>query len=228
LQQNKSALKHLWRTVANREYRIGFTATALLSVGGFMMMPFGSAFAVNNLGITQAQLPMLFMVSGVTSLFIMPIIGRLSDRVDKFRIFTIASVWLATVAVIYTNLSVTPLWLVMIFNILMMMGIMSRMVPSTALTSAVPDMPDRGAFMSVNSSLQQIAGGIAAAVAGGIVVQRTTSSPLENYNIIGYLMVVITIITIYLIHRVSVLVKRKLATKPSQSQEREMVAEGMV
>lgn len=224
LQQNRSALRHLWRTVANRDYRIGFTATALLSVGGFMMMPFGSAFAVNNLGVTQQQLPMLFMVSGVTSLLIMPFIGRLSDQIDKFKLFTIASVWLMTVAVIYTNLSVSPLWLVMIFNILMMMGIMSRMVPSGALTSAVPDMPDRGAFMSVNSSLQQIAGGIAAAVAGMIVVQKTTSSPLENYNVIGYLMVIISILTIYLLQRVSALVKRKMVTKPPPSQEKQMIA----
>jgi hypothetical protein len=43
----------------------------------------------------------------------------------------------------------------------MMMGIMSRMIPSSALTSAIPEMADRGAFMSINASLQQIAGGIA-------------------------------------------------------------------
>ena len=68
VQRDKSALQHLMHTVAKKNYRIGFTATALLSVGGFMMMPFGSAFAVNNLGITQHQLPLIFMVSGLGSL----------------------------------------------------------------------------------------------------------------------------------------------------------------
>ncbi len=51
LKQERSAFKHLLHTVAQRNYRIGFTATALLSIGGFMMMPFGTAFAVNNLRI---------------------------------------------------------------------------------------------------------------------------------------------------------------------------------
>lgn len=224
LQKNESALKHLWHTVSNRDYRIGFTATALLSIGGFMMMPFGSAFAINNLGITAQQLPMLFMVAGVSSLVIMPFIGRLSDRIDKFNLFTMASVWMMVVVILYTNLSVTPLWLVMIFNVLMMIGIMSRMIPSSALNSAVPDAPDRGAFMSVNSSLQSIAGGIAAAVGGMIVVQKTTSSPLENYNIVGYVVVFISIISIYLVYRVSGMVKRKAANnKMIQTKESEPV-----
>lgn len=213
LQQDKSALLHLWHTVAKRNYRIGFTATALLSIGGFMMMPFGSAFAINNLQITQQQLPLLFMVSGVSSLIIMPLVGRLSDRIDKFTLFMIASVWMMVAVILYTNLSVTPFWLVIIFNIILMIGIMSRMIPSSALNSAVPDMPDRGAFMSVNSSLQQIAGGVAAAVGGMIVVQRTTSSPLEHYNIVGYTVVAISLLSIFLMYRVSVVVKNKAASK---------------
>ena len=53
-----------------------------------------------------------------------------------------------------------------------MAGVMSRMIPSSALITGIPAMPDRGAFMSINSSLQQIAGGIAAAFAGMIVLQK--------------------------------------------------------
>lgn len=212
-QHDRSAFKHLYKTVAKRNYRIGFTATALLSVGGFMMMPFGSAFAINNLRISPHQLPLLFMVSGVASLIIMPLIGKLSDKVDKYKIFVIASVFMMIVVVAYTNLSAEPLWFVMIFNVLMMGGIFSRMIPATALTTAIPDMEDRGAFMSINASLQQIAGGIAAAVAGSIVVQKTKFSPLENYSVLGYLTVLISCIAIFLLYRVSVMVKKK-NTKP--------------
>lgn len=225
LQQNQSAFAHLWQAVARRDYRIGFTATALLSIGGFMMMPFGSAFAINNLGITQQQLPMLFMVSGLSSLIIMPLIGRLSDRIDKFKIFMVASIWMIIMVLLYTNLSITPLWLVMIFNVLMMTGIMSRMIPSGALSSAIPDPKDRGAYMGINASLQQIAGGIAAAVAGVIVVQQTTSSPLEHYNTVGYVVAIISFISIYLIYRVSVLVKSKMVNKPEMPQESGVVVQ---
>ena len=209
VQRTSSAISHLWHTVAKRDYRIGFTATALLSIGGFMMMPFGSAFAINNLGITNEQLPTLFMVSGIGSLLIMPMIGRLSDKIDKFRIFAVASVWMMITVVLYTHLGTTPLWLVMVFNVLMMIGIMSRMIPSSALTSAIPDMRDRGAFMSVNASLQQIAGGVAAAVSGIVVTQQSNGSPLQHYDTVGYIVVVISIISILLMWRVSRLTKKR-------------------
>lgn len=219
VQRDKSAFQHLWHTIAKSNYRVGFTATALLSIGGFMMMPFGSAFAINNLGLTNEELPMLFMVSGVSSLVIMPLIGKLSDKIDKFKIFAIASIWMTVMCVLYTNLSVTPLWLVMIFNILMMMGIMSRMIPSSALTSAIPDLQDRGAFMSINSSLQQIAGGVAAAVAGVIVTQKGKGAPLEHYNVVGYVIVVISFLSIFLMSRVNNLAKKKATTEKDPIEE---------
>jgi predicted MFS family arabinose efflux permease len=209
VQRDRSALMHLYHALLNKNHRVAFTATALLSIGGFMMMPFGSAFAINNLKITYTQLPLLFMVSGISSLLIMPLIGRLSDRISKFKIFAVASIWMMIMCVVYTNLGVTSFWIVIVFNILMMMGVMSRMVPSSALTSAIPTLENRGAFMSINSSLQQIAGGVAAAVAGMIVVQENKTSPLENYNVVGYVIVVISLISIWLMYRVSKIIAVK-------------------
>jgi len=185
-----------------------------MSLGGFMMMPWGSAFAVNNLGVTYEQLPILFMVGGVSSLFIMPMVGKLSDQFDKFKIFTIAAIWMMIVVVVYTNLGHVPFWFIILMNIVMMIGIMSRMVPAMALTSALPQMQDRGAFMSINSSLQQIAGGIAAAIGGMIVVQPTKTSPLQHYDTLGYLIVGIITVNIIMVYRVSEIIKgRKLAAK---------------
>lgn len=209
LQQDKSAFKHLWHTLRKRDYRIGFMAMAMLSIGGFMMFPFGSAFAVNNIGVSAEQLPQLFFVSGVSSLVIMPVIGKLSDTVSKLKIFTVACLWMIIMVLVYTNMGISEFWLVVVLNILMMMGIMSRMIPATALVSGVPDMADRGAFMSVNASMQQIAGGVAAVVAGLIVVQEHKSAPLKHYDIVGYLVVAITLLSIYVMYRVSKIVKAK-------------------
>jgi predicted MFS family arabinose efflux permease len=225
VQQDKNAFTHLWHTIIKRDYRIGFSATALLSIGGFMMMPFGSVFAINNLHITNAQLPMLFMVSGISSLIIMPLIGKLSDRIDKFKIFAVASVWMMIMCVVYTNLSVTPLWEVIVFNVLMMMGIMSRMIPSSAMISAVPELRDRGAFMSINSSLQQIAGGIAAAVAGMIVVQKDKFSPIEHYNTVGYVIIVIGCLGVFFVYRVSKIFTGKLKATHVVQKEGVLVSE---
>jgi predicted MFS family arabinose efflux permease len=37
-QHDKNALEHLWHTIRKKNYRIGFLATAMLSLGGFMLM----------------------------------------------------------------------------------------------------------------------------------------------------------------------------------------------
>jgi predicted MFS family arabinose efflux permease len=92
-------------------------------------------------------------------------------------------------------------------NVLMMTAIMSRVVPAMALVSALPKMQDRGAFMSINSSLQQIAGGAAAWLGGKIVVQQTKTSPLQHYNTLGYVIVAVLIANIIQVIRVSNLVK---------------------
>jgi predicted MFS family arabinose efflux permease len=174
-----------------------------MSLGGFMMMPWGSAFAINNLQVTPHQLPILFMVSGVAALIVMPVVGRLSDTIDKLKIFTLATLWTIVMVVVYTNLVPIPFWLLLILNVAFMGGILSRMVPAMALLSALPEMRDRGAFMSVNSSLQQMAGGFAAVIGGMIVVQKDNFSPLEHYNTLGYIIVVLSLLSIYLVNKVN-------------------------
>lgn len=207
----RKVLMHLWKTLSFGQYRAGFFCTALLSLGGFMMMPWGSAFAINNLLVSTEQLPVLFMVGGVSSLIIMPLIGKFSDKIDKFKLFTFASLWMIVIVVVYTNLTPVPFGIVLLVNVVMMVGIMSRMVPSMALVSALPKMHDRGAFMSINSSLQQIAGGIAAAIGGMIVVQHDKFAPLEHYDTLGYVIVGITFVSIYMIYYISEIVKRNSA-----------------
>lgn len=209
LQSDKNALQHLWHTVRKRNYRIGFLATAMLSMGGFMLMPFTTAFIVNNVGVSQHQLPLIFLFTGLSTFIVMPLIGRMSDKIDKFRLFTVGTLIAAVMVVVYTNLVPVPLWVVIVINMILFMGIMSRMVPATALNSAIPEMYDRGAYMSINSSLQQMSGGLAAIFAGFVVVQPTKTSPIQNFDLLGYLMVAIFVWCLYLVYRVSQMIKEK-------------------
>lgn len=204
----QNAIAHLWQTLTLRKYRIGFLATAFLSLGSFMMLPWGSAYVINNLKITAQELPFIYMASGICTLTIMPIVGKLSDRFDKFHLFTIASIILIIVIIIYANLGLVSFWVVLVMNLGLQVGFMSRMVPSIALTSALPQKMDRGAFMGINASLQQIAGGIAAAVGGMIVVQNDKFSPLEHYDSLVYVVVLLSIISVFLLLRVSRIIKK--------------------
>lgn len=189
---------HLMATVRRGVYQRGFLTTSLLSLGGFMMMPYATIFAVNNLHVHEDQLPILFMVSGVVSLLFMPLIGKMSDKIDKLKLFGIGSIWLIVFCVIYTNLSAIPFFIVLILNTCITIGVLCRMVPSMALLSAVPDLSDRGAYMSVQSSLQQISGGIAATVAGLVVFQKAPTAPLEHYDIVGYVVAVCVVLSMFL------------------------------
>jgi len=198
-------------------------ARPLLSIGGFMMMPYGTIFAVNNIGVSHEQLPFLFMTSGITALVVMPIVGKLSDQWSKIKLFSLASLLMVLVCVVYTNLSNLPFYLVLIVNILMMTSIMSRMVPSTTLISAIPEAQDRGAFMSINSSLQQMSGGFAAIIAGLIVTQANENAPLEHYNIVGYVVSIIVLITIFMLMKI----QKVVIKKPSLHQEEPAVTESL-
>jgi multidrug resistance protein len=204
----ESAIAHFWETVSNSYYRSGFLATALLSLGGFLLIPWASAFAINNLSVTKPQLPVLFMITGICSIIVMPIIGKVSDKVDKFKIFAIASVCAIAMIIIYTNLTKAPFWQIALLNASMMVCVLSRVIPATALTTALPDIHDRGAYMSISSSLQQIAGGFAAGIGGLIIVQHDKLQPIANYNILGYLSATILVASILAILRVNVRVTR--------------------
>jgi len=178
-------LAHLLRTASQRRYLWAFGATALLSTGGFLMMPYSSTFLVHNVGIDEKVLPIVFVVAGFVGLFMGPLIGRLSDRIGKFRMFITGSILATLLVPVFSSLSITPLWEVLILNSLLYTAVFSRMIPSQALISAVPDPKDRGAFMSINSSVQQLGGGIAS-VLGGWIIAQNAAGKLLHYNLLGW------------------------------------------
>ena len=196
--------EHLKVTLSHLHYRKAFLTTTLLAVGGFMMMPFSTAFLVDNIAVSEAQLPLVFMFTGMASIVVLPMVGRISDSVGKFRVFAFGTILASIMVVVFTHLHVSPLWEVILVNIILFTGILSRMVPATTLMTAVPDVVDRGAFMSISSSLQQISGGVASILAGAIVIQQTSNGPLQHYDFLGYVCIatmILCVVFLYGIHR---------------------------
>lgn len=216
VKNDRNAFVHLLKTVSKPAYLRAFAATIMLATGGFMLMPFGSTFTVNNLGIPMEKLPLLYLVTGVCSIIAGPLVGRLSDSIGKYRVFVLGTVLAGVMVLVLCNLGITPIWAVMMVNVLLFVGISARMISVSALISAVPDLNDRGAFMSIYSSLQQFAGGISSALAGLIVVQ-TSSGKLERYGLLGDVVVAAMIITLALMYSVHKMVQAK--TKSAQGRE---------
>jgi predicted MFS family arabinose efflux permease len=197
-----SAIHHLKTTINNPHYLFAFGATALLSIGGFLMMPFGSAFTVHNLGINVTKLPLLYLITGLAAIVTGPMVGRLCDRFGKFPIFILGSAISIGTVLVYTHLGTSPFWLVVLVNVILFVGIFSRMIPAQALMSAIPAPSSRGSFMSISSSLQQIAGGFASILAGLIVVQ-TSEGFLEHFDTLGYVMVSTTLISLAMMYGIN-------------------------
>jgi predicted MFS family arabinose efflux permease len=200
--QRDNPIRHLLKTLKNKDYRIAYLATAFMSLGGYLMMPWGSAYSVNNIGVLQRDLPLLFMVVGIATFIVMPLVGSISDRFNKFQVFAFASIQMVIAVLIYTNLPKVNLMTLIAVNIFMMTGIMARMVPSQALNASIPGIADRGAFMSINSSLQQLSGGLAALLGGVIVLQKNEFSPLERFDLLGWVVVGVILLNIYFTRRV--------------------------
>lgn len=209
-QTTRSPLVHLFKTVKQWRYIQVFMATTLLATGGFMLMPFASAFSVNNLKISLDQLPWVYLGTGASSLLLGPLIGKLSDKIGKYRIFCLGSVLAMVIVIVYCNLGPSSLVFVIAINIVLFAAIMMRMISSQALASAMPDLQDRGAFMAVNHSVAQFAGGVAATVAGMIVLQ-TPMGPLRHYDVLGYVVALAMAVAIGLMYPIHKMVMRKSA-----------------
>jgi predicted MFS family arabinose efflux permease len=218
---DRSPLHHLMHTLSNRLYLQGFGTTGLLTVGGFMLMPFMSVFMVHNIGLPVEKLPLVYVITGAFSIVSGPLIGRASDALGKFKVFAFGCAVTIVMVVIYTHLHFIPLWALVVVIVLLQIGIFSRMISASALMSALPRPADRGSYMSISSSLQQVSGGIAAVVAGLIVVQ-TPAGLLAHFDTLGYVLVCTTLISLGLMY----LIDRKIrGMRPAPTAATQAVAQ---
>jgi predicted MFS family arabinose efflux permease len=176
LKQDKTAFRHLIATVAQTRYTTAFLVTTLLATGGYMLMPFGSAYTVHNLGIDIVHLPTIYLVSGLFSIFIGPLVGRFSDTFGKFPTFAFGSAMSIVMVLIYTHLGQVSLTVAILVNVLLFVGIFSRMIPSQALISAIPEAAQRGSFSAIGASLQQLSGGLGSVLAAALIAQNADGS----------------------------------------------------
>ena len=206
LKQAENPWKHLKGTVFEPQFAIAFVTTALLATGGYMLMPFGSLYTVNNLGISLTDLPTIYLASGFFTIFTGPLIGRASDAFGHLKIFAFGCVVTIVMVLVYTHLGHVSLVTVIIVTVLMFVGIFSRMIPSRALMSAIPEPTKRGSFNAISASLQQISGGVASVIAGATVTQGANGN-LQHFDHLGYIVVGTTLLSLALMYFIDRAVK---------------------
>jgi predicted MFS family arabinose efflux permease len=203
LKQERSPFMHLIHTLSDPRYRLAFILTMLLPTGGYMLMPFGTAYMVNNLGVSFTALPTIYLITGLFTVFVGPLVGKASDSFGKFNTFLFGTTLTIIMVAIWTNLPTAGLVTVIIVNVLMFTGIFSRMIPSQALMSAIPEPTKRGAFNSVGASLQQLAGGISSAAAGALIIAEP-GGKLGHFNELGFAVMGVALVSatlMYFVHK---------------------------
>jgi len=201
LHAEHSAFRHLLHTVTAPRYLLSFISVLFLATGGFVLMPFSSAFTVNNLGISLDSLPVIYLVTGIAVIFIGPLVGKAADAIGRLPVFFIGTSVFIVMVLIYTHLGPTTLTVVTIINVVLFVGIFSRMIPFQALMTQVPAATQRGSFNAINASISQLAGGVASLVAGHIVVQGADGK-LQHYDLAGYVVIATALIVTFLMWRI--------------------------
>ena len=186
--QEHSAFDHLRHTVTEPRYLLSFVSVLFLATGGFMLMPFSSAFTVNNLGISLDSLPIVYLVTGISTIFVGPLVGKAADAFGKLRVFYTGTAVMIVTVLTYTHLGESTLTFVTVINVVLFIGIFSRMIPFQALMSQVPAPTQRGSFNAINASVSQLAGGLASLLAGHIV-QQGADGRIHHYDVAGYVVV---------------------------------------
>lgn len=117
-----------------------------------------------------------------------------------------------------------PLWTLITVSALLQVGIFSRIISSSALMSGLPKPSDRGAYMSISSSLQQMSGGLAAML-GGMVVVQTGDGRLLHFDVLGDILVFTTLASFVLMYFVNRQVMGAAAAASSQALENKVSQE---
>ncbi|MDP4826078.1 MAG: MFS transporter [Flavobacteriales bacterium] len=182
----------------SKNQQLALLFVLMLVIGHFSIIPFITPYMINNVGLTQDQIPFIYLIGGACTVISSPLIGRMVDRFGRKRMFTImASISMVPVLLI-TNLWPVSLWVVFTITGSFFIAVSGRMIPANTLITAVVRPENRGGFMSLNSSFTSLATGIASMIGGSIVVQAGPGEPLEGYMWVGVIGVGFTMVTVVL------------------------------
>jgi predicted MFS family arabinose efflux permease len=183
--------------LSHADHRKAFLFMAVLTFTGFLIFPNLANYMVWNVGLTEPQLPLIYLAGGLCTVFSMNWIGRWADRAGKLRVFTHMSLLAPIPIVLLTNLPRVPLIPAIATSTLLMICMSGRMVPAMAMMTASIEARYRGGFMSINSSVQQFACGVAAYLSGRMLGQTSTGE-LTHFPWIGLISVGCALSCIYL------------------------------
>ncbi len=163
---------------ANPLVRTSYVMTALVMMGGFVLIPNISAYVQFNLGYPRERLGLLYLSGGAVSFFATRAAGALVDRAGAVLTGSLGVV--AIVIVTWFGfahyLPGTP---VIAIFIGFMLANSFRNVTYNTLTTRVPALRERARFLSLQSAIQHMSAALGAFLSSRLLTESA------NGNLIG-------------------------------------------
>ncbi len=198
--QPASVWRGIAQVLADANHQRAFGFSALLMFTGFTMLPYITLYMQGNVGLTADQIPYLYLAGGVATLFTARLIGRLTDRLGKQRMFTVLALAVTAPMLALTLLPPWPLWAVLVVSTLLFICMSGRMIPGMALITGASAPGLRGTFMAFNAAVQSAAMGIASFV-GGLIIGRDAAGHMTHYWVSALVGAVASLLAIWMVRR---------------------------
>lgn len=180
-----------------------FAFIALQMMAGFSVIPYLALYMTANIGLPESFITVIYLCGGAATFFSARLIGRMADKYGKSRMFKWVALASFIPVLIATHLGPVPWWAALLNSTVFFVLVSGRMIPGMAMISAAAEPHVRGTFMSLISSVQMLASGLASLVAG-VIITRSSGGQLEHYNIVGYLAVASGFAAIWIMQKLKV------------------------
>ena len=170
---------------------------AALVMGHFAIIPLLAPYLVANVGLPENKLFLVYMVGGICSALTAPLCGRLADKFGRLRVFAILIAVACVVTLWIATSGPLPVWAVLISAGLFFTFASGRFIPAQAILSLAVPSQRRGSFMSLTSCTRDLTSGITSSI-GGLIVTKSATGQLVNYDKLGWLAVFVSLISLWL------------------------------
>ncbi|MCB0595247.1 MAG: MFS transporter [Phaeodactylibacter sp.] len=175
--------------------RLALFFTVILMLGHFSIIPFIAPYMQLNIGFSDYEVTYIYFIGGMLTVFLLPFFGRLADRHGHAKVFTIASLFALLSIFAITNLPVVSIALALCATSSFFVVASGRNVPAMTMVTSVVRPESRGSFMSVRSSVQEMALALSSLVAGLIITENGDGS-LSNYQYVGYIAMAMSLVAV--------------------------------
>ncbi len=190
------------QVLADRNHWRAMLFTGLMMFAGFTVIPYITLFLQANVGLTDAEIPWLYLSGGAATLLTARWVGRLADRHGKVRVFSWLALALGVPLLTLTLLGPVPLWAALAVTTLMFVVMSGRMIPGMAIVTSAAQPALRGTFMAFNAAVQSAAMGTATFL-GGLIIQRDAAGLVRHYWVAALIGVAASVLSIWVAHRLT-------------------------